>query len=73
MLSCIGKDISAPMEPLLSNALNSGFEVGDVVYGSLCIATCCALRYMLGENLESLEQFMRSSYTVDCAIWAKTR
>jgi predicted ATPase len=56
------------MEPVLAKALNSGFEVGDVVYGSLSIVTCCAHRYMLGENLASLEQFMKASYSRLCDL-----
>ena len=53
------------MQPLLARALNSGFEVGDVVYCSLlglCILTDVGIRHMLGENLESLERFMRTTY-----------
>ena len=53
------------IKPLLAKALNSGFEVGDVVYCSLlglCILADVGIRYSLGENLESLEQFMRTTY-----------
>jgi hypothetical protein len=48
--------------PALTKALNSGFEVGDVVYSSLCIVNHIAIRHILGENLESLEHFMRTAY-----------
>jgi hypothetical protein len=47
------------MEPVLVKAINSGFESGDIAYGTLCIAACCSRRYMSGENLGSLEQFIR--------------
>jgi histidine kinase len=49
--------------PVLAKGLSSGFEVGDVVYCSLCIVTDVGIWYMLGENLASLEQFMRTSYS----------
>ena len=56
------------MYPILEQALNSGFEIGDVVYGSVCIANCCAIRCLLGENLESLEEFVRSTYSRLCDL-----
>jgi hypothetical protein len=50
------------IEPVLTRALNSGFEVGDVVHVSLCIVNDVSIRHMLGENLKSLERFMTISY-----------
>jgi len=44
------------------HALRCGFEVGDAVYGSFCAGNCFAIGVMLGENLQSLEGFMRSTY-----------
>ena len=54
--------------PILEHALDIGFEIGDVVYGSVCIANCFAVRCLLGEHLESLEEFMRSTYSRRCDL-----
>ena len=56
------------ISPILVQALNSGFELGDVVHGSACMASCNYLRYTLGENLESLEAFIRSTYSRICDL-----
>ena len=56
------------MSPILVQALNSVFEVGDVVYVSACMVNCCYLRCTLGENLKSLEGFMRSTYSRMCDL-----
>jgi predicted ATPase len=49
------------MPPILYKASNKGLESGDVVYGSLCLSICYAIRLIIGENLEQVETFMKSS------------
>jgi tetratricopeptide (TPR) repeat protein len=56
------------LECVMANALNKSFEVGDVIYGSLCFSSHSALRYILGENLGSLEQSMRAFHGKLCDL-----
>jgi histidine kinase len=44
-------------------AMDIGFDVGDVVFGSFCAANCFATRVVLGEELQSLERFMCTCYS----------
>jgi predicted ATPase len=50
------------LEPILANAMKCGLNAGDVVYGSRCVANSFAFRVMMGENLESMEDCMRTIY-----------
>ena len=43
-----------------------GLDAGDVVYGSICIASCFTFRVLLGENLESMEDCLRTIYSRLC-------
>jgi predicted ATPase len=50
------------MPDILRRAATTGFEVGDLVYGSYCLNASYRLEISLGTNLEELEDAMRSSY-----------
>jgi hypothetical protein len=56
------------LESAMANTLNRSFDVGDVIYGSLCVSAQSALRYMLGENLGSLEQSLRAFHRKLCDL-----
>jgi hypothetical protein len=56
------------LESFMSNTLSRSFDVGDVIYGSLCVSAHSVLRYMLGENLGSLEQSLRAFHRKLCDI-----
>ena len=50
------------MPDVLFQAANTGFEIGDVVYGSFCLNQCHGMEIVLGANLEELEDFMPATY-----------
>ena len=50
------------MPDILRRAGTSGFEVGDMVYGSYCLNASYRIEISLGMNLEELEDSMRSSF-----------
>jgi hypothetical protein len=54
------------LEPVLANAMKCGLDSGDIVYGSRCVATCIAFRVLLGENLETTENCIRTIYRGLC-------
>jgi tetratricopeptide (TPR) repeat protein len=51
------------INPILFEAMNSAFDVGNVVHASLCVGHICFTRYTIGENLGTLEEFVRESNT----------
>ena len=55
-------DSITDMPSALLRAANRGFEIGDVVHGTYCLSLCYGAYILLGENLEELEAFMRSTY-----------
>ena len=50
------------MPDVLFQAANTGFEIGDVVYGTYCVANGHVMEVLLGVNLEQLEVVMRATY-----------
>ena len=50
------------MPEILRRAGATGFEVGDMVYGSYCLNASHRIEILIGTNLEELENSMRSSY-----------
>jgi predicted ATPase len=50
------------MPNTLRRAASTGFEVGDMVYGSYCLTASYRIDILLGTNLDDLEDAMRSSY-----------
>jgi tetratricopeptide (TPR) repeat protein len=50
------------LKPVITNAMKCGLDSGDIVYGSRCVASFFAFRVMLGENLESMEDCIRTMY-----------
>jgi hypothetical protein len=49
------------VEPL-HRALEAGIEVGDAVYGFFCLANYIGTRLTIGDNLRTLEIFMRNAF-----------
>jgi len=47
--------------PIMFEAMNGGFDVGNVVSSSFCVGNLCLIRYALGENLGRLEEFVHES------------
>jgi predicted ATPase len=50
------------MPDILRRTASTGFEVGDMVYGSYCMNLSYRVEISLGRNLDDLEDAMRSSY-----------
>jgi hypothetical protein len=50
------------MPDILRRAASTGFEVGDMVYGTYCLNASYRIEIALGTNLDDLEDAMRSSY-----------
>ena len=51
------------INPVLCEAMNSAFDVGNVVYATLSVGHICFTRYTLGENLGALEAFVQECNT----------
>jgi predicted ATPase len=50
------------IDPIMVEAMNSGFALGNVVDSSLCVGNICFTRYVYGENLGVLEEFVRKNH-----------
>ena len=50
------------MPDVLFQAANTGFLIGDVVYGTYCVTNGHVMEVLLGVNLEQLEVVIRDTY-----------